>query len=124
MTLDNSSSAEVAEILIRLTGDLDDACEMTEMGRETPLENLSVFKELSGHETEMMETIDEYFGVNTSSPQVVREYETQGTPDSPGEGTIKVSVIATNKPEIFLGKWTYADGTVVWTIRPFEVDGE
>jgi hypothetical protein len=41
-----------------------------------------------------------------------------GTPNSEGEGTTKITVYRTNKPGIFIGKYEYADGDVMWVLRP------
>lgn len=123
MGLENEPSS-IEATLEQFKEDLSDAAELAkEFEARTPLQNLSSFDELKGHEEEMVESLFAHFEFNPSQPQVVvKEYSMPGTPNSPGEGEIKVRVLATNDPEVFLGEYKYADGDIVWAIRPLDVE--
>lgn len=118
---DEPSSIETD--LEKFAADLSDAGNFVEEYRaRTSLHDLPSFNDLVGHEEEMMATLFEHFGIEPDSSRVVREYSMPGTSRNPGEGEIKVKVIATNDPQIFLGKYIYADGEIDWAIRPLEGD--
>lgn len=122
MGIDNEPSSIEAN-LEKLAEDLSAASEFaSKFGARTPLQDLPSFEELKGHEAEMMETLAQYFNVDITNPQVTETYSIQGTHGSPGEGEIKVRVIATNNPQVFLGEYTYTDGFKVWAVRPLDVE--
>lgn len=97
------------------------ACLIAAEGVELPIEFLTSYTRLGGNEEAVIRTILEYFEVDLSSAEVVREYEQEVRPTSPLKGPVRISVIKTNTPEVFLGRWEYPNGTVAWTIRPLEV---
>ena len=119
----NNEPLSIEASLEKLEEDLSAADEFaSDFGARTPLQDLSSFEELIGHETEMMAALAQHYGVDLKNPQVAKEYSMQGTDDSPGEGEIMVRVIATNNSQVFLGEYTYADGDIVWAIRPLDVE--
>lgn len=107
---------ELEALLESFKEDLEAGAELVKMeeGARTPLQNLPTFEELLGYEEDMKRAIEEYFGVNLAALNVVEEYEMDGTP---GERKIKVRVIVTNDPEVFLGEYTDESGDVDWCIR-------
>jgi len=94
----------------------------SEFGARTPLQDLPSFNELAGYKGQIMEALARYYDVDLNNPQIAIEYSMEGTHDSPGEGEIKVRVIRTNNPQVFLGEYKYSDGSIVWAIRPFYVE--
>jgi hypothetical protein len=118
--------SEPSSIESKLEGfaeDLDAAGECASaFGARTTLQDLPSFEGLLGHEEAMLRKLTQHFGIEPSTPEIAREYTMDGTPGTSGEGTINVRVIRTNDPQIFLGEYKYADGDVVWAIRPLEGD--
>lgn len=122
MGIDNKP-VSIEASLEKLAEDLRAADEFaSDFGGNTPLQGLPSFEDLRGHETEVMPKLAEHYGVDFTNPRVVKIYSMQGTTGSPGEGEIGVRVIVTNKPTVFLGQYTYSDGSIVWTIRPLDVE--
>jgi len=112
------SSIETALEAFRV--DLENAVDFaSEFEARTSLHDLPSFEELTGHEEEIMAALAEYFGFDLANPNVVKT-ETMPGPEGAGETT--VSVIATNNPDVFIGKYAYADGDVDWAIRPLEFE--
>jgi len=107
-------------------GGLDDACEIAEMGGEIPIEDVPGFEELEDNKEAQKRGISEFFDIDLSKPTIVKTYETEGTPGTPGEGKIKVDVIQTNigRHDVFIGRWTYDDGSIGWTVRALEVENQ
>lgn len=102
--------------------DLDDAEGIAEMGGRLPFEDFESFGSLTGREAEMMELLEQRYGVDLKSATAVKELEMDGTPGSAGEGKIKVSLFETNVDGVYIGKLQYADGSVGWTIQALEVE--
>lgn len=117
------NSLETATKLEKFAGDLNTAGDcVREFGARIPLQDLPSFDKLAGHEQEMMTHLNRHFGLDATELKIAKEYSISGTPDTSGAGVIHVQVIATNDPQVFLGKYTYADGEIVWAIRPLEVE--
>lgn len=122
MGINNEPGSREAN-LEKLAEELSDADELaSEFGARTPLQNLPSFEDLRGYESEVMVRLAQHYGVDFTNLRVVKAYSMQGTAGSPGEGEIGVRVIATNKPQVFLGEYTYRDGRRVWAIRPLDVE--
>lgn len=111
---------ELVEALEALREELDEAADLARVGGYMPLPGLDSYEALAGEAAEVMDLLTQHFEFNPSAAPV-REYEAEGEAGTPGEGKIKVSVYATNDPEIFIGKREYADGDTVWEIRPLEL---
>ncbi len=61
------------------------------------------------------------FDINKADRFLAKKYSINGTPGTSGEGIIKVSVFKTNDPQVFIGRYVYADGSIIWCLRPAEV---
>ena len=117
---------EVSELLDndleQFKSDLDDAEGIAGIGGRAPFEDFESFAALEGRGAEMMELLGQRYGVDLKSAVPVKVEEMDGTPNSPGEGKIKVSLFATNVEDVYIGKYEYADGSVGWTIQALEVE--
>lgn len=117
---------EITEVLDddleQLKSDLDDAEGIAEMGGRLPFEEFESFGALAGREAEMMELLEQRYGVDLKSATPVKVDEMDGTPGSAGEGKIKVSLFETNVEGVYIGKLEYADGSVGWTIQALELE--
>ena len=101
MKLD-SEPLSIEAVLEEFAEDLDGADQFaSEFGARTPLQDLPSFESLTGYEREMMGALAQHYGIDLANPHVVQEHSIEGTPDSPGEGRIKVRLIATNNPQVF-----------------------
>lgn len=113
----------IESALEQFSADLDEA-EMiaAEMSGRAPFEDFGSFNDLVGHEAEMMEALEQRYEVNLANVTPAKVEEIDGTEGTAGEGKITVSLFATNVPDVFIGKYEYADGSVGWTIQAFEVE--
>lgn len=102
--------------------DLDDAEGIAGIGGRAPFEGFESFEALIGREEEMMELLEQRYGVDLKSAVAVKVEEMDGTPGSAGEGKINVSLFATNVEDVYIGKYEYANGSVGWTIQALEVE--
>lgn len=102
--------------------ELEKASVAAAVGIGMPIEFLPSFQRLEGNEEAVIRTMLEYFEVDLSVAEVVREYEQEVPLDSKLKGPVKISVIKTNNPEVFLGRWKYPNGAVAWTMRPLKIE--
>ena len=124
MSLEHEPSSIEAD-LEKFSVDLEDAGNFAkEFGARTPLDNLPSFDALIGDETAMLDALMQKFGVNLHTDQPIKEYSIDGVPGSRSEGAIEVMVFATNDPEVFLGRYTGAQGDIDWAIRPLVFEEE
>lgn len=113
----------IEDALEAFAGDVEAAVEFAaEGGARTFLHELPSFEGLVGHEGEMNDVLRRRFGCDLSGGVPVREHFIEGTPGTPGEGQIQVSLFPTNNPQVFLAKYTYPDGEFMWAIRPLAVE--
>lgn len=107
---------------------------IVEMGErasiETILESIEderLFSELSDQEKEKaLQVFEKELGFKQAKEKdlLFKEYSMQGTPDSPGEGKIKVEVFRTNQEDVFLRRYTYANGDTSWSLGPEFLEDE
>lgn len=118
-----SSLERLEEHLEEFSEGLEGAVELVkEFEAETPLQNLPYYEELEHEGEAMLQAVIKQFGINPHTAQPIKQYSIEGTPDTPGEGIIEVMVFATNDPEVFLGRYTHADGQIDMTVRPLDVE--
>lgn len=87
---------------------------------ETLLVNIEAYEGLEEHGEEVMDILKSELGFDREKLEelFVEDFSMEGTPGSPGEGEIKVSVFKTNNPNVFVGRYEYSDGEVCWSVRP------
>lgn len=116
---------ETMNIVDEFSEDVEGACEIaSDLQGEIPLQNLSTYDALAMYETIMMRALQIKLGFDfyDKNIQPKKQYTTEGTPGTEGEGRIVVSVFETKKPGVFIGKYEHNDGDVVWTIRAFDIE--
>lgn len=117
--------SEIKELLREFRSIIEDAPEIVEDGTEILFPRIESYDELGKHQDKTWEIVKDVFDFDikgAGSP--VREYVVEGTPGEEGEGTIKVSLFKTNNPNIFVGKYEYANGDKCWSLRPNELEDE
>ncbi len=87
-------------------------------------EDFESYEKLKEHSARINKILIDEIGFNVDKADgfLVKKYSINGTPSTAGEGEIKVSVFKTNDPKVFIGKYEYANGDVVWSVRPEEVE--
>lgn len=102
-----------------------DAAEMVrELDARAVFEDLESYQGLKQNPEAVAAILKETFGFEENEEFLAEEHSMQGTPGSEGEGEIKVRVFKTNDSEVFLGRYEYQNGDVVWALRPKELEDE
>lgn len=82
------------------------------------MEDNRLFEELTEDEKDIvLEMFRDSLGFDQDQPPF-HSYEMEGTPGTPGEGTIQVEVFTTDLGHIYLRKYHYSDGATSWSIGP------
>lgn len=110
--------AEIAEATQFLQENREDAIMMaTELRAGMPLQELGLEERLTNPNTAAA-ALKEVFGLDLQAP--LRTSETEGTPDTPGEGKITITSFGSNEVGVFIFKLDYADGDTNWVVGPEE----
>lgn len=105
----------VIKALEILQEELQDAIDgPLEFGQPAPLVMIPKAQLLASHTDQLAPAILDFFGVDPTAPNVVKEYSYDGPEGR--EGTANVQVIATKHQDVLLAIDTFANGDTWWEI--------